>query len=89
MPPPHDFFCTKKSNNLTRLREDRCLSPCKVLGLDRTKMFHVKHFCKVRPARDTPQHVELHALRRHLQNETIMVIAAKFIDTMDVDRMRA
>jgi hypothetical protein len=52
-------------------------------------MFHVKHFCKVRPARDTPQHVELHALLHHLQNETIMVIAAKFIDSMDVDRMRA
>jgi hypothetical protein len=52
-------------------------------------MFHVKHFCKVRLARDTPQHGQLHALRRHLQNQTIVVIATKFIDSMDVDRMRA
>jgi hypothetical protein len=38
---------TKKSADLTKLKSGRCLGPCKVLGLDQTKMFHVKHFCKV------------------------------------------
>jgi hypothetical protein len=32
-------------------RRGRCLGPCKVLGPERTKVFHVKHFCKVRGAR--------------------------------------
>jgi hypothetical protein len=39
--------CTKKSIDLTDHGRGRRRSPCKVLGLDRTKMFHVKHFGKI------------------------------------------
>jgi hypothetical protein len=31
----------------TRLKAGVCMRPCKVFGPDRTKMFHVKHFCPI------------------------------------------
>ncbi len=41
-PPSWNF--TKKSIDLTRSKWGRRLRPCKVLGPNRTKMFHVNHF---------------------------------------------
>jgi hypothetical protein len=38
------FNRTKKSADPTSCKTDPCLQPCKVLGGNRTKMFHVKHF---------------------------------------------
>jgi hypothetical protein len=35
---------TKKGADPTNARRARCLRPCKISGLDRTKMFHVNHF---------------------------------------------
>ena len=44
-------------------RRNRCPEPCKVLGPDRTKMFHVKHSCKVRAADNEPRLVGLRMSR--------------------------
>jgi len=51
--------CTKKLIDLTRLKEGRCLRPCKVFGPNRTKMFHVKHFGTIGAARNEPRLVGL------------------------------
>ncbi len=43
-PRPGDSYCTKKSSDHTNGRRSRGLRQCKVLGPNRTKCFHVKHF---------------------------------------------
>jgi hypothetical protein len=42
--PTRGFNRTKNLGDLTSRKTDLCPWACKVLGLNRTKMFHVKHF---------------------------------------------
>ena len=47
----------KNRSILQSQRSNFCLRPCKVLSLNRTKMFHVKHSCKVQTGACGPRHV--------------------------------
>jgi hypothetical protein len=50
--PPLAKNCTENRPILPKQRRLHCLGPCKVLGQNRTKMFHVKHFGTIRAAKN-------------------------------------
>jgi hypothetical protein len=51
----------KNRSILPRPRRRRCRRPCKIFGLNRTKMFHVKHFGTIQTAENEPRLVGFHA----------------------------
>src|ERR1700724_4455309 len=54
-PPLHSKPTVEKSERSYKFEKGFCLAPCKIFGPNRTKMFHVKHFCKARTARNEPR----------------------------------
>jgi hypothetical protein len=58
--PPIPEHCTKSPIDRTRAKHSRCPRCSRVLGADRTKVFHVKHFGTIGHARKKFRFVGLH-----------------------------